>query len=319
MDVRLIQGDALASLQKLESGSIRCCVTSPPYFGLRDYGVAGQIGLEGSPEAYVAKLVEVFREVKRVLREDASLWINLGDSYGSGEVGRHDGGGPGRTMGKLFTRQQRPAASHKNLLGMPWRVAFALQADGWILRSDIIWHKPNPMPESVRDRPTKAHEYLFLLAKSERYYYDGEAIKEASVDREILNGRRPRQHHALAQADPNGFGRTRVGFLNSHANQDGVLYLTRNRRTVWTIATQPYKGAHFATFPEKLVEPCILGGCPEGGVVLDPFAGASTVGVVCQRLNRRFVGIELNPAYMAMSRQRLRQAKKKQRKVVCAA
>ena len=305
-DCRLIQGDALTRLREMDSGSVHICVTSPPYYALRDYGVKGQLGLEPSLDAYVARLVEVFREVRRVLRDDGLLWCNLGDSYGSGEVGRHDGGGPGRMMGKLLARQQRPATSHKNLLGVPWRVAFALQADGWILRSDIIWHKPNPMPESVQDRPTKSHEYVFLLAKQAAYYYDADAVREP------------------ARTPWHGVGGFRNGNLDNNwgpkeYRNDDCEKAGRNRRTVWTIPSQPFKGAHFATFPEKLVEPCILAGCPEGGLVLDPFSGAATVGVVCQRLGRRFVGIELNPAYIRMSRQRLKAAKAKQRQLAQAA
>lgn len=247
----------------LPERSIHCCITSPPYFGLRDYGADGQIGLEQTPDAFVAKLVEVFREVRRVLRDDGTLWLNLGDSYGKG----------------------------KQLLGIPWRVAFALQADGWYLRQDIIWHKPNPMPESVRDRCTKAHEYIFLLSKSPRYYFNHNTIKEPAVI-----GNAKRNFGPQDKGDVRGDGNHR----NSY-ECDG----TRNRRSVWSVATRPYKGAHFATFPPALIEPCILAGAPTGGTVLDPFSGAGTTGLVCQQTGRDYVGIELNPDYLDLQHQRL--------------
>jgi DNA modification methylase len=294
MDIRLITGDALTVLRRLDAGSVHCCVTSPPYYALRDYGVAGQIGLEKSLNEYVAKLVEVFRGVKRVLRDDASLWLNLGDSYAGGSRKERDADDklPQRGM------TTRPGGFSKQLLGVPWRVAFALQADGWILRSDIIWHKPNPMPESVRDRPTKSHEYLFLLSKRPAYYYyDADAVREPLAT----------SLHAPGNLKLDSS-------RNDHDRMNRIWGnpLGRNRRTVWTIPTQSFKGAHFATFPERLVEPCVLAGCPKGGVVLDPFAGAATVGVVCQRLGRRFIGVELNPAYVAMARTRLKTARAKQ-------
>ena len=282
-------------------GTVQTCVTSPPYWGLRDYGVSGQLGLESTPDAYVASMVAVFREVWRVLREDGTLWLNLGDSYASQGgpepaqtkwqvQGASDGqnGGRSRTAGSL-----KP----KDLVGIPWRVAFALQADGWYLRSDIIWSKPNPMPESVQDRPTKAHEYLFLLTKNARYYYDAAAITEPSIHagKVVTN-----------DAGKNGqmgvFGQTRTGFMKP----EGVTVAeNRNIRSVWTIATQPYPEAHFATFPEKLVEPCILAGSRPGDLVLDPFAGSGTVGVVSRKLARRFVGVELNAAYCQLARARM--------------
>jgi DNA modification methylase len=299
-------GDCLDVLRRMRSGTVHCCVTSPPYFGLRDYGVAGQIGLERTPEAYVARLVEVFREVRRVLRDDGTLWLNLGDSYASSGVI----GGQGRTgifaNSKLDNKKGRAPSgglASKQLLGIPWRVAFALQADGWYLRSDIIWHKPNPMPESVRDRPTKGHEYLFLLAKSERYYYDAGAIRERQSET-TLNRFRSGQARK---------GRTRKIITDPRvANMGTPLAIMpdrcRNRRTVWTVSTKPYPEAHFATFPPALIEPCILAGSPVGGIVLDPFSGAGTTGLVAAQHGRSYRGIELNPEYIEMSRRRIKAA-----------
>jgi DNA modification methylase len=296
-------GDALAVLPKLGRESVNCCVTSPPYYGLRDYGVEGQIGLEKTPEEYVAKLVAVFREVKLVLRKDGTLWLNLGDSYAAGGSGGYSdkstllGFTNAHTKGRLMDatpiqRKVPPGLKPKDLIGIPWRVAFALQADGWYLRSDIIWAKPNPMPESVTDRPTKAHEYLFLLAKRERYYYDVEAVKEASLHPGAVHVSKANQKMCDMS-----------GIVPQH---DIVARETRNRRSVWNIVTQPFKGAHFAVMPEKLVEPCILAGCPEGGTVLDPFSGAGTVAAVAARLGRSSIGIELNPAYIEMATARIK-------------
>ena len=310
----LHHGDCLAILPTLEAGSVHCCVTSPPYYGLRDYGHEGQIGLEDTPDAYVARLVAVFREVRRVLRDDGTLWLNLGDSYASsGGVSQPQpdaSGGVGNK--KLGTRgRQGSSASYggfnrpstvgdnlkpKDLIGIPWRVAFALLADGWFLRQDIIWHKPNPMPESVKDRCTKAHEYLFLLSKQARYWYDAEAVRE--------DGSTPRlpgitvSDYSKQCGARNGGGRTqgRAGF-----GTNGY----RNRRSVWTVATQPYAGAHFAVMPPKLVAPCILAGCPEGGTVLDPFVGSGTVIAVAQQHGRSGVGIDLNPEYLELARERI--------------
>jgi DNA modification methylase len=303
-------GDCLTSLRAMPDQSVQTCVTSPPYFGLRDYGHEGQIGLEATPEAFVVRLVEVFREVRRVLRDDGTLWLNLGDSYAAARGGTHQpaetlaGGRGGKTDdGERVNRDRHdgynptrnaPAIGlkHKDLIGIPWRVAFALQADGWYLRQDIIWHKPNPMPESVTDRCTKAHEYLFLLSKSPRYYFDADAIKEASVDPESHKGMRQRSADKR-EGDP--FFATKVG--NSAA---GKTYPTRNRRSVWTVTTKPFKGAHFATFPPDLIEPCILAGCPVGGVVLDPFGGSGTTAGVALKNGRKAVLCELNPQYAAM-------------------
>lgn len=268
MTVTIRHGDCREVLRTMADESVHCVVTSPPYFGLRDYGMAGQIGLEPTPDEFVAQMVLVFQEVRRVLRDDGTLWLNLGDSY-----------------------------ADKSLIGIPWRVAFALQTDGWYLRQDIIWSKPNPMPESVTDRCTKAHEYIFLMSKSSRYYYDTESIKEKGTSvREFWEETRGdgsdsmRRGIASRQAKgPSGFG----------ANG------TRNKRSVWEVVTQPFGEAHFATFPPDLIEPCIRAGCPVGGTVLDPFGGAGTTGLVADRLKRNAVLIELNPEYAEMARRRI--------------
>ena len=284
------QGDNRAVLPTLEAGSVHTVVTSPPYWGLRDYGHGDQLGLEPTPDEYVANMVAVFREVRRVLRDDGTLWLNLGDSYaGAGmTVGTSSKEGTAKRSARMF-RSRTPGHAPdglkpKDLVGIPWRVAFALQADGWYLRSDIIWSKPNPMPESVTDRPTKSHEYLFLLAKSERYFFDADAVREDSAGRELFGNTGGK---VIVNGDRNDGGR-----------QDMTPTTHRNIRSVWTIATQPYPGAHFATFPPKLVEPCILAGSPSGGVVLDPFGGSGTTAMVAQHLSRRAVLIDLNPEYL---------------------
>jgi DNA modification methylase len=259
---------------------------------LRDYGVDGQLGLESTPEEYVANMVQVFREVKRVLRDDGTLWLNLGDSYA----------GSGRCPSRLNPAQEMWNASvplglkPKDLVGIPWRVAFALQADGWYLRSDIIWHKPNPMPESVTDRPTKSHEYIFLMSKNQRYYYDGDAIREAIKPSSGLNMRAPK------------CGENRPFNTLEQTQKTYNKIKGANRRSVWTFSTKPYKEAHFAVFPSELITPCIKAGCPEQGIVLDPFSGSGTVAEVCCDLNRQFIGIELNPDYCALAEQRIAKA-----------
>ncbi len=301
MEHLLILGDCLEAMEKMDDCSVHCCVTSPPYWGLRDYGADGQLGLEQSPQEYVDKLVSVFVEVRRILRDDGTLWLNLGDSYvGAGRT--NSSGGPSAKQmsnaGSWFEPRRLDAGLRpKNLVGMPWRVAFALQASGWYLRSDIIWHKPNPMPESVKDRPTKAHEYLFLLSKSPKYYYDAEAIAEPA-----LHAGEDVHNRGGKNAQMGKYGATRSGFIGTVR-----VGATRNRRTVWTVPTQPFPGAHFAVMPEKLVEPCVLAGCPEEGTVLDPFAGSGTVGVVAARYRRGFVGIELNRDYVDIARGRIAQ------------
>ncbi len=314
-DFKIMIGDCRGSMRTLEAGSVNCCVTSPPYFGLRDYGHAGQIGLEETPEAYVAEMVAVFREVRRVLRDDGTLWLNLGDSYarsagpqesklnslhtmGVGQRKAHE-------MGAMRKGKNRPPAGlkPKDLIGIPWRVAFALQADGWYLRQDIIWHKPNPMPESVTDRCTKAHEYIFLLSKQARYFYDAEAVKEDSTGSTKGAGTSFRR-----EKSKRGVSLCPSSPMPTHReDRPPVCYdgPTRNRRSVWTVATRPFKGAHFATFPPKLIEPCILAGCPVGGTVLDPFSGAGTTGLVACTNGRSYIGCELNADYAAMSEARI--------------
>ena len=263
---------ASASALPLDDGTVQCVVTSPPYWGLRDYKDVNQLGLEETPEAYVAHLVEAFREVRRVLRTDGTCWLNLGDTY----------------AGSRDAVNLKP----KDLVGIPWRVALALQADGWWLRSDIIWSKPNPMPENIRDRPTKAHEYLFLLAKAERYYYDYEAISETAIHagETVPLGEKSlsRGQAAGANIAPSGNGRAKSVLVPER----------RNRRSVWEIGTQNYPGTHYATFPEKLVEPCILAGSRPGDVVLDPFAGSGTTGRVAIRLGRRAVLSDVSREYL---------------------
>jgi DNA modification methylase len=307
---RILQGDALDVLRTLDDESVNCCVTSPPYWGLRDYGIDGQLGLERTPKEYVEKLVEVFREVRRVLRGDGTVWLNLGDCYYSGDRGgyRNDSHrwencpmqskAKGSHMEVISpNRLPQEGLKDKDLCGIPWRVAFALQADGWYLRSDIIWSKPNPMPESVTDRPTKAHEYIFLLAKSARYYYDQDAIRE---DYARLWDKTNGGTWAHVERFPEG---SKGGH---HSGEYPMpIHGGPNKRSVWQIATRSYPAAHFATFPPKLIEPCILAGCPIDGTVLDPFAGAGTTGLVSLRLNRKFLGIELSEAYVRMATDRI--------------
>jgi len=298
-DWRVIEGDCRTVLATLEAGSVQTCVTSPPYFNLRDYAHPGQIGLEDTPDEFVAALVGVFRSVRRVLADDGTVWLNLGDSYaspnGSGPQGNSSAARP-KNREKALHEMRRPivGAKPKDLLGIPWMVAFALRADGWYLRSDIIWSKANPMPESVTDRPTKAHEYLFLLSKSPRYFYDADAIREFDTTGHSDPG--PRKQ--------NGGGSVE-SLRGDWRGEPMAPTVGRNKRSVWTVATQPYPGAHFATFPPKLIEPCILAGSPEGGIVLDPFAGAGTTGMVALRHGRGFIGCELSPDYVRLARDRI--------------
>jgi DNA modification methylase len=299
---KILVGDVRDSLANLPDGSVRCVVTSPPYWGLRDYGNEGQIGLERTPELYVAEMVDVFRAVRRVLSDDGTLWLNIGDSYASFRDGKAtpDTTRKGSTgtlveKGKASNRSASNFAGssvkHKDLVGIPWRVAFALQADGWYLRQDIIWSKPNPMPESVTDRCTKAHEYVFLLSKNARYFYDNEAVSEPYADATVKRGKSIRQVGADGTVETRGNGEPVDG--------------RRNRRSVWHIATKPFRGAHFAVMPEALAEPCVLAGSAEGDTVLDPFSGSGTVGVVALRNGRNYVGCELNPEYADLSRKRI--------------
>lgn len=332
MSVTILNGDCRTVLATLADESVNCCVTSPPYFGLRDYGVEGQMGLEATPEAFVEGMVEVFREVRRVLRSDGTLWLNIGDSYAGSWGAQGHGPSPSSAMSRHQiashpNRVSRTGALRgdgikaKDLIGIPWMLAFALRADGWYLRQEIIWHKPNPMPESVTDRCTKAHESLFLLSKSSRYHYDADAIAEGRMSDEDANGFRGGCY--VAGAVDNGTmgkrqarGNKRVrGVPPRHAqygessDQSGLDAVARgglrNKRSVWSIATQPFKEAHFATFPPALVEPCILAGCPAGGTVIDPFFGAGTTGLVADQHQRDCIGIELNPAYALLAERRI--------------
>jgi DNA modification methylase len=317
----IVTGDCMEVLRDIPDGAARLCITSPPYWGLRDYGVEGQIGLEPTPDEYVARLVEVFREVRRVLTDDGTLWLNLGDSYaasskGSGGVGKGtlSSGGQETNKGSFYKAKfdlSLMGLKPKDLVGIPWMVAFALRADGWYLRQDVIWHKPNPMPESVRDRFTKSHEHLFLLSKSQRYYWDAEAAKEPAVGKSMHDLTGPgysapgqpknRGNRKALRTDVESRHRSRVeGGQSMKTDVDGL----RNRRDVWTISTKPFKGAHFATFPPDIVEPCILIGSEQSDVVLDPFAGAGTVGMVAKKHGREFLGIELNPEYVVMAEER---------------
>jgi DNA modification methylase len=351
---RILVGDVLDRLRELEPDSVHACVTSPPYWGLRDYGtgtweggdeacdhrevhpqnregretpggrggtfptceraykgtcakcgarrVDKQLGMEPTPEEFVANMVGVFREVRRVLRPDGTCWVNMGDCYSMSTrgAGGEDTGFQHKTnKGSVLDGSRAwhvcPGLKPKDLVGQPWRLAFALQADGWWLRSDIIWAKPNPMPESVTDRPTKAHEYVFLLAKSARYFYDADAVREAAINEGRVVRYDGSQKNCQAAQDPKMRTRTAGDHVVSG----------RNLRDVWSIATEPYPEAHFATFPTKLVEPCVMAGSPVGGLVLDPFAGSGTTGVVSMKLGRDFIGIELNPQYAELARRRI--------------
>lgn len=312
----ILIGDCRESLRSLPEKSVHTCVTSPPYFGLRDYGHEGQIGLEPTPDEFVTQLVSVFQEVKRVLRDDGTLWLNLGDSYASYRDGkatpdtsRGNSEGTlvpkGSATNRMASTFAGTSIKHKDLIGIPWRVAFALQADGWYLRQDIIWHKPNPMPESVTDRCTKAHEYIFLLSKSPKYFFDSEAMKEP-VQSNKGNGKSFRGGGSYT--GENSFNNHQQKERETHGNAPNESGL-RNRRSVWTVATKPFKGAHFATYPPDLIEPCILAGCPIGGTVLDPFFGAGTTGLVALRHGRKVIGCELNPDYALLAYERLEHGK----------
>jgi site-specific DNA-methyltransferase (adenine-specific) len=303
VSVEVLTGDCRETLKTLPDGSVNCCVTSPPYFGLRDYGHDGQIGLEQTPAEFIEQLVSVFREVKRVLRDDGTLWLNLGDSYASYRDGkatpdtsRGDSNGTlvpkGSAKNRMASTFAGTSIKHKDLIGIPWRVAFALQSDGWYLRQDIIWHKPNPMPESVTDRCTKAHEYIFLMSKSPRYFFDSDAMQEPAAQPDRIRNDR--------------FGGNK--YVEGVKHSDGSQFTgseTRNRRSVWTVNTRPYRGAHFATFPPDLIRPCILAGCPKGGTILDPFGGSGTTGQVAMEESRKAVLCELNPEYVQLIDKRL--------------
>lgn len=295
----LLHGDALATLKTLPAESVNCCITSPPYFGLRDYGVDGQIGLEPTPDAYIQRLVDVFREVRRVLRDDGTLWVNIGDSYNAqpGQRKTTDKAGEKQatSIGSVGAASRSvDGCKPKDLIGIPWLLAFALRADGWYLRQDIIWHKPNPMPESVKDRCTKAHEYIFLLSKSQRYWYDADAVSELAISAGEDRGGGVKYSTST----------TTPGTAKQNLTRMGATGETRNRRSVWTLATLPCADAHFATYPIELPETCLRAGCQEGGTVLDPFSGAGTTGLAALKNGRRYIGIELNAEYLEITRRR---------------
>ena len=298
---KIITGNAIEVLKELPDCSADCCITSPPYLGLRDYGVSGQLGLENSVEAYINRLTDIFREVRRVLKNDGTLWLNIGDSY-------------------VSSNSEYNNCKRKDLIGVPWLLAFALRDDGWYLRQDIIWEKPNAMPESVKDRCTKSHEYIFLFSKQSKYYFDYEAIKEPAVgfnnivpagskgtlrpNSRLRKGNSRTFRGGGVYTKGQSFNNSAEIMRESHGNNENMTGL-RNKRSVWTVATQGYKEAHFATFPEKLIEPCVLAGSRDGGIILDPFIGSGTTAVVAKKHNRGFIGIELNPEYAEMARRRL--------------
>ena len=327
-------GDCLDVMRSFPDESIDCCVTSPPYFRLRDYGAEGQIGLEDSPEAYIDKLVCLFREIRRALKKDGTLWVNIGDSYvGSGKgaanypdnAKKYKQGTNKGMLGAAATVKKISGSIYKDkdLIGIPWMLAFALRADGWYLRQDIIWHKPNPMPESVTDRCTKSHEYIFLLSKSKNYYFNNEAIQEEAITQGRTEGhafggkkygeneerqfRRYSGKEYVARTKNCQYDGQRLNTVHIRREM-GIYdegYAIRNKRDVWSVNVKPNKEAHFATYPEELITPCILAGCPENGVVLDPFMGSGTTGIVARKLSRNFVGIELNPEYQKMATRRI--------------
>lgn len=332
---KIYQGDCLEVLKTFENNSIDCCVTSPPYFALRDYGIDGQIGVETTPESYIMRLTEVFKEVYRVLKPEGTLWVNIGDSYnGSGgnhkEGHKNDSGFQGNIGVKYGGKGAKvDGLKPKDLIGIPWMLAFSLRNAGWYLRQDIIWQKVNPMPESVKDRCTKSHEYIFLMSKSQKYYFDYEAIQEEATG---YDGRKDTMMKGSKKYDtqimPNQSvqsmaknGHERWKFKSKNCQYDGQrpnsmhlkrefgmtdeVYPVRNKRDVWSINVKPCKEAHFATYPEELVAPCILAGCPQGGIVLDPFMGSGTTGIVANKLCRHYIGIELNPEYVEMAERRI--------------
>lgn len=331
MQLNIIHNEeCLTGLRKLPDNSVDCCVTSPPYFNLRDYGVDGQIGLEDTPEEYILRMVEVFNEVRRVLKPEGTLWVNIGDSYAGSMKGaanypenamNYKHGTNRGTLGVATIVKKYSGYKRKDLIGIPWMLAFALRADGWYLRQDIIWNKRNTMPESVADRCTKTHEYIFLLSKSPRYYFDAESIAEPVADSTLqrisqnIDGQKgsdrvpgktngpmkaaiPRYEGKKYTKDPEVFYRTKSGNAYNYRPK-------RNKRSVWELSTARCKEAHFATYPEKLVQPCILAGCPEGGIVLDPFMGSGTTGLVAKKLGRNYIGFELNPDYAKMAERRI--------------
>lgn len=333
----IITGDALLSLQQIEDETVDCCVTSPPYYGLRDYGADGQIGLETTPQEYIEKLVLIFREVRRILKKDGTLWLNMGDSYAGSGKGRNKDGRPckGNSIsrdnnnkfgGTLFS-SKRSEFKRKDLMGIPWELALALRNDGWYLRQDIIWYKPNCMPESVKDRCTKSHEYIFLLSKSDKYYFDYEAIKEPAVGFDnsppagskgtaTPNSRRRKGNAKTFRGGGvyvggNAFENSTTVERDSKGNTENLTGL-RNKRDVWFVSTHGYSDAHFATFPEKLIEPCILAGSKKGGIVLDPFVGSGTTAAVAIKNERKYIGIDINPDYTVIAKERILKIRNKE-------
>tara|TARA_R100001594_G_scaffold7420_1_gene20071 strand:+ start:978 stop:1904 length:927 start_codon:yes stop_codon:yes gene_type:complete len=298
----ILQGNVTDKLKEIESNTVQCVVTSPPYWGLRDYGSDGQLGLEETPEEYVENMVEVFREIKRVLKNDGTVWLNLGDTYlaqtGKGFPGTGQRNIPNSSKYAAKKIKRPKSLKPKNIIGIPWRVAFALQSDGWYLRQDIIWHKPNPMPESVKDRCTKSHEYIFLLTKSAKYYYNIDAIREPHQTNSVnkMRDRSTESYNNSYIKDRFSKGERPQGHENG-----------RNKRSVWSINTKPYKEAHFAVFPPKLPELCIKAGSAKGDIILDPFFGSGTTGWVAQRLGRKWIGVELNPEYIKIANKRFQQ------------
>lgn len=307
---KIYHGNCLEVLKDFENNSINCCITSPPYYGLRDYGVEGQLGNEDTPVEYVNKLVNIFSEVKRVLKDDGTLWINIGDSYsvsGKGSARYPDsikGSKQATNKGTVNVPKMKIGyvggdIKPKDLIGIPWMLAFALRADGWYLRQDIIWAKGNPMPESVKDRCTKSHEYIFLMTKSRKYYFDNVSIKEPCVSKQPAGNKK-------------NMNQGRIGKEGWSFNpENSIPKEGRNKRDVWTVNTKPCKEAHFATFPDTLIEPCVLAGCPEAGIILDPFMGSGTTGMVAKRYNRNYVGIELNSEYIEIAENRIKNSNKR--------
>lgn len=327
----IIQGDCLQILKTLPDAFVDCCVTSPPYYGLRDYGSEKQIGLEDTPEEYILKLTDVFREIKRILKDDGTLWVNIGDSYAAQLGGTYQpaetlaGGVHGKTTdGEIVNRGRsknynptRNASAiglkHKDLIGIPWMLAFSLRADGWYLRQDIIWHKPNPMPESVKDRCTKSHEYIFLLSKNQNYFFDYEAIQEYATGydgrKDTVNKGSKKYVNTSCLQDGkhqqmSAGGHERCKYKKLADGEPDVIYPVRNKRDVWTVPTKPLKEAHFAAFPEELIKPCIIAGSRPDGIILDPFFGSGTTGRVAIATGRKYLGIELNPEYIEIGRKR---------------
>jgi DNA modification methylase len=304
---KILLGDNIETLKTIPDNFINCCITSPPYYGLRDYGIENQIGLENTPEEYIQRLVIIFKEVKRVLREDGTLWLNIADTYAGSENGAAHYPESANTykqqtnkgvlaMPNLPQGKVPNGCKSKDLIGIPWLLAFASRADGWYLRQEIIWHKPNPMPESVTDRCTKSHESIFLLSKSNKYYFNSEAIKENAISPPSIRDRANENSNIKL---PNAQQRFSSG--EREYNADGK----RNKRDVWTVSINNFRDTHFATFPEKLILPCVLSGCPENGIVLDPFLGSGTTALVAIKNMRKYIGCEINPDYVKIAEERL--------------